>query len=43
MTQVNQSQMVACQESSVLEVETNQNGTELVDPGKRALTDKTVL
>src|ERR1039457_1578023 len=45
MTQVDQgkSEMMTCQEISVLAVKTNQKGTKLVNPGKRTLTDKTVF
>src|SRR5258708_7703149 len=45
MTQVDQSksEMMTCQEISVLGVKTNQKGTKLVNSGKRAFTDKTVF
>src|SRR5258708_23852077 len=45
MTQVDQGkgEMMACQEIGVLEVKTDQKGTELVNPGERTFTDKTVF
>ncbi len=45
MTQVDQGkgEMMACQEIGVLEVKTDQKGTELVNPGERPFTDKTVF
>jgi len=33
---------MTCQELGVVEVKTDQKGTELVNPGERTLTDKTV-
>src|SRR5258708_5612920 len=35
--------MMTCQEIGVLEVKTDQKGTELINPGKRTFTDKTVF
>src|SRR5260370_16250132 len=35
--------MMTCQKIGVLEVKTDQKGTELVNPGKRAFTDKPVF
>lgn len=45
MTQVDQSksEMVSGQENSSLQVKTNQQGAKLVNPGKRALTNKAVF